>query len=75
MANEILQSLPHLRVVFMSGYTEHVLTSEGEVDPQLEYLQKPFTLQTLTGKLEQRVGEYRKSRGSQPRCVDETVIW
>jgi DNA-binding NtrC family response regulator len=56
MANEILQSLPELRVVFMSGYTEHVLTHEGEVDQKFEYLQKPFTLQTLMRKLERVLG-------------------
>ncbi len=62
MANEILQSLPDLRVVFMSGYTEHVLTSEGEVDQKLEYLQKPFTLQTLMGKLERVLGNMEEPR-------------
>lgn len=61
MANEILQSLPELRVVFMSGYTEHVLTREGEVDQKLEYLQKPFTLQTLTRKLERVLGKAEES--------------
>jgi CheY-like chemotaxis protein len=61
MANQILQSLPELRVVFMSGYTEHVLTREGEVDQKLEYLQKPFTLQTLMRKLEQVLGNVEET--------------
>jgi CheY-like chemotaxis protein len=56
MANRILQTLPELRVVFMSGYTEHVLLHEGQADPHFEYLQKPFTLQTLTKKLSHVMG-------------------
>jgi len=51
MANRILEMLPELQVVFMSGYTEHALLQDGEVDAHFEYLQKPFTLQTLTRKL------------------------
>lgn len=51
MAERIHEFLPQLRVVFMSGYTEHALTQEGQVDPKFEYLQKPFTLKALTQKL------------------------
>jgi two-component system, cell cycle sensor histidine kinase and response regulator CckA len=51
MAERIHEILPRLQVVFMSGYTEHALTYEGKVDPKFEYLQKPFTLKTLTQKL------------------------
>ncbi len=56
MANRIRKIIPELRVVFMSGYAEHVLTRDGAVDPQFEYLQKPFTLQTLTRKLARVLG-------------------
>ena len=51
MAKRILEFMPGLRVVFMSGYTEHALTRDGEIDAQTEYLQKPFTLRSLTDKL------------------------
>ena len=51
MAERIHEFLPQLRVVFMSGYTEHALTHEGQVDPKFEYLQKPFTLNALTQKV------------------------
>jgi two-component SAPR family response regulator len=56
MANCILEIIPELRVVFMSGYTEHALTRDGDVDPSFEYLQKPFTLRTLTQKLARLLG-------------------
>jgi CheY-like chemotaxis protein len=60
MADRIHEFLPQLRVVFMSGYTEHALTQEGRVDPQFEYLQKPFTLKSLTEKLAKVLGKLDK---------------
>jgi two-component system, cell cycle sensor histidine kinase and response regulator CckA len=51
MANRILETLPELRVVFMSGYTEHVLLQERQMGAPFEYLQKPFTLRALTQKV------------------------
>jgi two-component system cell cycle sensor histidine kinase/response regulator CckA len=52
MASRIQKNLPRLRVVFMSGYSEQALTrAAGQADPSFEYLQKPFTLKTLTQKV------------------------
>jgi two-component system, cell cycle sensor histidine kinase and response regulator CckA len=34
---------PALRVLYMSGYTEQSAVSNGGVDPDLPYVQKPFT--------------------------------
>ncbi len=56
MANRILEIIPEVRVVFMSGYTKDALSHDGEIDVQVEYLQKPFTLQTLTRKLARVLG-------------------
>jgi CheY-like chemotaxis protein len=57
MANRILEHLPELRVVFMSGYTKHTLLQQGPMEVNFEYLQKPFTLKTLTKKLAQVLGK------------------
>ena len=51
MASRISQARPGVRVVFMSGYTEHVLVREGVLDGRVEYLQKPFSLDTLRQRL------------------------
>jgi CheY-like chemotaxis protein len=56
MALRIQKTLPHLRVVFMSGYTDRAPVGEGEADAPIEYLQKPFTLKTLTQKLAKVLG-------------------
>lgn len=63
MAERIHEVLPHLQVVFMSGYTEHALTHEGQVDPKIEYLQKPFTLKALTQKMAKVLGKVDQQAG------------
>jgi CheY-like chemotaxis protein len=57
MATRIQETLPQLRVVFMSGYSEQALARQGQVDASFEYLQKPFTLKTLTQKLAKVLGD------------------
>ena len=56
MATRIQENLPQLRVVFMSGYSQQALSKEVQVDRSFEYLQKPFTLKTLTQKLTKVLG-------------------
>jgi hypothetical protein len=57
MALQIAQMIPELRVVFMSGYSEHTLLKDGQLDAHIEYLQKPFSLQTLRLRLARVIGE------------------
>jgi len=42
---------PHLRVLYMSGYTDNVITSGGVLEPGLAFLQKPFTPASLATKV------------------------
>jgi DNA-binding NtrC family response regulator len=56
MANRILEHLPEVQVVFMSGYPQHSLAQEALGNGKFEYLQKPFTLKTLSRKLTQLLG-------------------
>jgi len=63
MTDRIHETLPQLQVVFMSGYSEHALTREGQVDPKIEYLQKPFTLKALTQKLAKVLRRLDKQAG------------
>jgi two-component system cell cycle sensor histidine kinase/response regulator CckA len=47
LAESLRQSHPQLKVIFMSGYTDQVLSETGRLDPSIVYLQKPFTLTQL----------------------------
>jgi two-component SAPR family response regulator len=43
---------PEMKVLYMSGYTENTIVKNALLDTsQLAFLQKPFTLSTLTRKV------------------------
>lgn len=46
LAANLMATLPHLKCVFMSGYTADV-----ELDPTSHRLDKPFTMAKLVGKV------------------------
>jgi PAS domain S-box-containing protein len=51
LAKRLTARFPHLRVVFMSGYTYNVIAQNGTLEEGLSFLQKPFTPQLLTEKV------------------------
>ena len=47
-----LQALhPHLRCLFMSGYTADVITQHGILNEGVHFIQKPFSIKPLAAKL------------------------
>jgi PAS domain S-box-containing protein len=44
-------SHPHLKVLFMSGYTDNVIAHRGVLEAGIAYLQKPFTVQAISEKV------------------------
>jgi PAS domain S-box-containing protein len=51
LANLLARTRPTLRVLLMSGHTEEVLDPYRELGPVLEFVEKPFTPDTLTRKV------------------------
>lgn len=43
--------LPSIRVLFMSGYTENAIVHNGQLDPGVELISKPFTRDQLARRL------------------------
>jgi CheY-like chemotaxis protein len=50
-----------LRVLFMSGYTENAITHRSILDGELNYIQKPFTPESLAGKVREVLGPPRSA--------------
>src|SRR5579862_705323 len=51
LVRKLTSKHPHLRVLYMSGYTDNVITSGGVLEPGLAFLQKPFTPASLARKV------------------------
>jgi two-component system, cell cycle sensor histidine kinase and response regulator CckA len=56
LANDLRSIRPDLRIIFISGYPENAVTRQGIQDGMF-YLPKPFSLQTLTRKVRQALGQ------------------
>jgi CheY-like chemotaxis protein len=51
LAGNLLSQLPGLKHLFMSGYTANVIAHHGVLDEGVHFIQKPFSMKDLGGKL------------------------
>jgi two-component system, cell cycle sensor histidine kinase and response regulator CckA len=51
MVKQLAASHPATKVLYLSGYTEDAIISDGSIESGTAFLQKPFTLQSLTRKV------------------------
>jgi two-component system cell cycle sensor histidine kinase/response regulator CckA len=58
--HELVQQLqparPHVKVLYLSGYAQDAFPATAAADSQKTFLQKPFTLQSLTRKVREILG-------------------
>ena len=51
LVKQLTASHPGTKVLYLSGYTEDAIISDGSIELGTAFLQKPFTLQNLTRKV------------------------
>jgi two-component system, cell cycle sensor histidine kinase and response regulator CckA len=51
LAKNLLSLYPHLKRLFMSGYTADVIAHHGVLDEGVYFIQKPFTMKDLAAKV------------------------
>jgi two-component system, cell cycle sensor histidine kinase and response regulator CckA len=56
LAEGMRESLPGLKVLYVSGFTDDEAVRAGEFPPGSKFLQKPFTLSALVGKVREALG-------------------
>jgi len=56
MVKRLIESRPGTKVLYLSGYTEDAVISEGSTERGTAFLQKPFTLQSLSRKVREVLG-------------------
>jgi FixJ family two-component response regulator len=51
LAQQLAAERPSMQVLFVSGYAEATILRRGVVNLQTHFLQKPFSLRTLSAKI------------------------
>jgi PAS domain S-box-containing protein len=49
------QMLPDLKVIYMSGYTNNIISNHGKMNKGVAFLQKPFSVRSLVGKVREMI--------------------
>lgn len=47
LADRVLEIMPDIKILFMSGYTANIIANRGVIDGELNFIQKPFSLSEL----------------------------
>ena len=55
LATALLHNQPTLRVLYMSGYTDGIIVHHGVLDPDVAFIQKPFTPSALLSRVRERL--------------------
>jgi len=66
---------PSLKVLYMSGYTEHGVVRRGILTPGNPFIQKPFTPAALAGKVRGGMRKEGRSLFSQEKPTDSGFSW
>jgi PAS domain S-box-containing protein len=53
LADQIIRLRPALKVLFMTGYARNAIVHHGILDPEVDLLAKPFTIDSLGRKMRQ----------------------
>jgi two-component system, cell cycle sensor histidine kinase and response regulator CckA len=56
LANRLTASRPSLPVLFISGYTDESIAHHGVLEPGVRLLEKPFSAETLVGRVREILG-------------------
>ena len=51
LARTLLSLHPHLKCLFLSGYTANVIAHQGVLDEGMHFIQKPFSTKDLAAKV------------------------
>lgn len=56
LSEHLLAARPEIKVIFMSGYTDDIIATQGVLESGVVFLQKPFTQRSLGEKIREALG-------------------
>ena len=56
LVEHLAKTRPTAKVLYLSGYTEDAILSDGSIEQGTAFLQKPFSLQNLARKVREVLG-------------------
>ena len=74
LAQRILSLRPDIQVLYMSGYTENAIGTNGTLDAGITLLQKPFTLPALKTKVREMLDTVLTPEGPMARSAVQAAI-
>jgi len=60
LARRVRERMPHMAVLFTSGYTENSIVHDGKLDAGIDLLSKPYTREALALKIRQVLANKKK---------------
>ncbi len=69
LARKAKERLPHVGVLFTSGYTENAIVHHGRLDPGVELLSKPYTREALARKVRHVLGNEAQRKAAAERAI------
>jgi PAS domain S-box-containing protein len=57
LADALRPQRPDMKVLFLSGYTEDTIVNHGVLDPNVQFLPKPFSREVLARKMREVLGK------------------
>lgn len=57
LSTQLLRKYPHIKILFLSGYTANVIAHHGIIDEGIHFLQKPFSRKDLSHKIREVLGQ------------------
>jgi two-component system, cell cycle sensor histidine kinase and response regulator CckA len=78
LAQLIIDIKPGIKCLFISGYTANVIAHHGVLDPDINFIQKPFTIKQLAVKVREVLDEtkgstsdYKPSQNNRSKIIEK----
>jgi PAS domain S-box-containing protein len=69
LAEHLKSAYPEIKIIYMSGYTDHSVLTDGMLAPDKSFIQKPFTLDLLTQKVREALSSPTPRAGAHNKRV------